>query len=366
MGAYVGLDVHSKKSVYVVQDGRGREKGRGEVPTDREGFEELRRRCGLEEGTVVALESGTVAFYAARQLRAVGLRPMVIDAHEVRSKAHRPRQKSDERDAAELCHGVRTGMYRSIVHVPSERVLLMRETLSRRRHFVRLRTGQVLAVKRLLRSAGLRELARRSLSTGRAWGKLLDELKQQEASLRFARLHLAAWQAAGQQIEQLEQDLERQLERFGDDVRRLKTIPGFGTIVAATVMAVLSEADRFPSSKHASSYAGLTPRMGHSGDQKRDGHITKQGSGELRAMLCEAAHQAARKTSPLYPLFVRQVARVGYRKAITALAHRLCRVAWALLRHGGQFDPRRLGIEPGDFRLTTRRTYRLSKVTRRR
>ena len=90
MGAYVGLDVHSKKSVSVVQDGRGGKKGRGEVSTDREGFAELRRRDGLEEGTVVALESGTVAFYAARQLRAAGLRPMVIDAHEVRNKAHRP------------------------------------------------------------------------------------------------------------------------------------------------------------------------------------------------------------------------------------------------------------------------------------
>ena len=152
MRAYVGLDVHSKRSVYVVVDGRGRERGRGEVPTGREGFEELRRRYGLSGGTVVALESGTVAFFAARQLKAAGFEPRVVDAYEVRRKAHRPRQKDDQRDAAELCHGVRTGQYRSIVHVPGERILLMRETLSRRRHFVRLRTSQVLAVKRLLRS----------------------------------------------------------------------------------------------------------------------------------------------------------------------------------------------------------------------
>ena len=42
----------------------------------------------------MALETSTVAFYAARELARVGLRPVVIDAHEVRLKAHRPRQKS--------------------------------------------------------------------------------------------------------------------------------------------------------------------------------------------------------------------------------------------------------------------------------
>ncbi len=363
MRAYVGLDVHSKRSVYVVSDGRGRERGRGQVPTERGGFEELKSRYGLSEGTVVALESGTVAFYAARQLRAAGLRPVVVNAYEVRRKAHRPRQKDDQRDAMELCHGIRTGQWRSIVHVPGERILLLREMLSRRRHFVRLRTSQVLAVKRLLRSWGLRELAVSSLSTERAWEKLLGHLKAEEACGRFAELHRAAWRAAGEQIVRLEQSLQEQLGAYGDEVRRLRTIPGFGTIVAATVLASFSDASRFASSRHVSSYAGLTPQTAHSGQQKKDGQITKQGSAELRAMLCEAAHQAGRKTSPLYPLFVRQVARLGYRKAITAMAHRLCRVAWAILKGGGEFDPGRLGLQTGEFQTVTTRRYRLRQAS---
>ena len=61
----------------------------------------------------------------------------VIDAHEVRVKAHRPPQKSDRRDAFELCEGLRRGIYRAIVHVPPARIGALRETLSRRRHFVR-------------------------------------------------------------------------------------------------------------------------------------------------------------------------------------------------------------------------------------
>jgi hypothetical protein len=63
----------------------------------------------LPPATPVALETGTVAFFVARQLVAIGLAPPVVDAHEVRLKAHRPTQKSDRRDAFELCEGLRCG-----------------------------------------------------------------------------------------------------------------------------------------------------------------------------------------------------------------------------------------------------------------
>ena len=86
-----------------------------------------------------------VAFFAARELATQGLTPAVVDAHEVRLKAHRPLQKSDRRDAFELCEGLRRGSYRAIVHVPPAAVLRLRATLARRRHFVRLQSAQVCA-----------------------------------------------------------------------------------------------------------------------------------------------------------------------------------------------------------------------------
>ncbi len=96
----------------------------------------LRTHCPV--GTSIALETGTVAFFVARHLAALGFVPSVIDAHEVRLKAHRPRQKSDRRDAHELCEGLRRDIYRTRVHVSPAEIAELRETLSRRRHFVRL------------------------------------------------------------------------------------------------------------------------------------------------------------------------------------------------------------------------------------
>src|SRR5262249_51551601 len=64
---------------------------------------------------------------------------------------------------------------RAIVHAPPRPVARFRETLARRRHFVRLEIAQVNAVKRLLRGAGLGRLSR-SLGTEVGWAKLLATL----------------------------------------------------------------------------------------------------------------------------------------------------------------------------------------------
>ncbi len=144
----------------------------GEIPTTRAGCAQLIGDHALPGGTPVARETGTVAFFVARELTALGLVPSVIDAHEVRLKAYRPRQQCDRRDAHELGESLRRDIYRTRVHVPPLPIARLRETLSRRRHFVRLQTAEVNAVKRLLRGTGRGTLSR-SLGTEVGWAKLL-------------------------------------------------------------------------------------------------------------------------------------------------------------------------------------------------
>ena len=145
MEAYAGMDVHSKECVFEVQNSQGTIIARGSVATTEAGLGEFAALC--PPGTAVALESGTVAFFVARQVMALGLVPTVIDAREVRLKAQRPRQKSDRRDAHELCEGLRRDLYRTRVHVPPAAIAELRETLSRRRHFVRLQCAEITAAK---------------------------------------------------------------------------------------------------------------------------------------------------------------------------------------------------------------------------
>lgn len=255
---YVGLDVHSKQSVFAIADAAGRWVAEGEVPTTPAGLTALRERHALAPQTPVALETGTSAFFVARQLSALGLTPVVVDAHEVRVKAHRPTQKSDRRDARELCEGLRRGIYRVIVQVPSAPVARLRDSLSRRRHFVRVQTAEINAAKRLLRAAGLGQ-TRCTLRTESGWATRLETLDPSSDLRTYLEQHRALWRCAGEQLRALDHLLVSHQGPFVAELQRLQTIPGVGPIVAATVVAVFADVQRFPDAKHAASYAGLTP-----------------------------------------------------------------------------------------------------------
>jgi transposase len=358
MARYVGLDAHSKRCTYVIQDEHGKVVGQGSVPTTLEGLLQLRARHELPAGTPVVLESGTMAFLVARQLRGLDLDPQVVDAHEVRQKALRPNQKSDRRDALELCEGLRRDSYRTRVHVPPEAIEQLRETLKRRRHFVGLKVMQVNAVKHLLRAAAA-PLPVRFFRTSRAWERLLAAVSSDPVRLAFCQGHRAVWECAHEQIRALEASLAAQAEPFRHDLDRLQAVPGVGPIVAITVLAMFSDVQRFPTAKHAASYAGLVASSYDSGERVQHGRITRRGSSELRSMLCEAAHHARRPNHPLQPYFFSLFARRGYKMAVVAVAHRLCRILYAMLRDGTDFDVKKLGVEEGHFEHTTLRRYRL-------
>lgn len=340
MARYVGIDAHSKNCVYAIQDEQGKIRGEGSVPTTLEGLRLLQARYDLAARTGVALESGTMAFFVARHLTKMGLDPVVVDAREVRQKALRPNQKSDRRDALELCEGLRRGIYRTSVHVPPENIQQLRETLGRRRHFVQLKTMEVNTVKHLLRAASLPRP--RTLSTDVAWAKLLASLESDPALHGFVTAHRALWRVAHEQVQAMENALDALQAPLQADLDRVQTVPGVGRIVGLTVLAAFSDVKRFPSAKHAASYAGLIASSFDSGERVQHGHITRRGSSELRAMLCEAAHHAGYRSNPLSPFFRRICVRRGYKMAIVAVAHRLCRILFAMLRRGADFDPTRL------------------------
>src|SRR4029450_2099492 len=58
---------------------------------------------------------------------------------------------------------------------------------------------------------------------------------------------------------------------------------------------------------------------------------------------------ASRPTHPLHPYFAPLCARRGYKVAVVAVAHRLCRIMVAMLRHEAEFDVTKLAVERGPF-----------------
>ena len=233
----------------------------------------------------------------------------------------------------------------------------------------------MVAIKRVVRAEGIAELARTSLRTERGWQRLRDVVFASRGAdrsllLRFIEQHHVMWCTAQAQVSALESLLGERIALLRPEQReaieRLDRIPGFGLIVSATTFAILVDAARFPDAKHVASFAGIVPTTDQSGDRDAHGHLTRRGSIELRAMLCEAAHHAGRRSHPLQPYFAKLTARRGYKIAIVAVAHRMLRIAWRMLRDRTEFDPAKLGVEHGPFEHKVVREWQLMRRSARR
>jgi transposase len=357
MELYIGLDVHSKQTTYCVMAESGTLVEQGSVVTEAGELVGLLKKLRATEGTLVGLETGVQSRWVSLVVRSAGMTPIVIDAAEVRRKARRTRQKTDSRDAFEICDGLRRGLYSSVVYVPGEPVQRLRDLLSRRRHFVKLCTMQVNAARYVVRAHGI-TLASGRLNTQHGWQEFLarEDVTPWKALLE---LHAETWRLAAVMVQRLEAELAEALEPFHEEYRRLQTAPGVGAVVAATYLAVIATPDRFPTSSHVASYLGLVPSTYDSGERERHGRITKQGSTELRSVLCEAAHRASDPRHPLNPYFVKVVATSGYRRAIVAVAHRLARILYQMWKRGEDFDVTKLGVEEGEYVVKKTRFYAL-------
>lgn len=343
MTIYIGLDVHSKLTVFVAQNEEGRVIAQGEVPTTLAGIDHLLASIGAPADTAVALESGTQALWLARLLAERAMRPVVVNAREVRAKARNKRQKTDRRDAFEICDGLRRDQWVSIVWLPPAPVEQLRQILSRRRHFVRVATAQTNAAKFLLRRRGQSGLAR-CLTTDAAWHALVARPELADTADHLG-LHFTLWRQAKATVAKLDTELAAAAQPLEATMELLQTMPGVGPIVAATFIATLGEPGRFADAARVVGYIGLAVSTYDSGDTQRHGSITKSGSPALRAVLCEAAHHAARPTHPLYPYFARLAARKGVKPAVIAVAQRMARILWQMWRQNKTFDAGQLNVE---------------------
>jgi transposase len=78
-------------------------------------------------------------------------------------------------------------------------------------------------------------------------------------------------------IAELSTAIEQEAEKC-PEARRLQTHPGVGSLTALAFVLIVGGAERFQCGKQIASYLGLVPSEESSGDRRRLGHITKQGS----------------------------------------------------------------------------------------
>jgi transposase len=120
----------------------------------------------------------------------------------------------------------------------------------------------------------------------------------------------------------------------------LTQVPAFQTPTALLLLAELGPdfAGKFPSAKHFSSWLGLCPDNRITG-----GKIISSATRDVKSRVAEALRLAAQSLwhaqNYFGELYRRWKAKLGGPKAITAMAHKLARILWHLLKFKVPFNP---------------------------
>ena len=132
------------------------------------------------------------------------------------------------------------------------------------------------------------------------------------------------------------------MARTDERARRLTGVPGIGALNATALVAAVGDAATFSRGRDLAAWLGLVPRQATTGGRPKLLGITKRGSKYLRKMLIQGARSAmpivARSDTPTGAWLRALLSRAHPNVAVVALAAKMARIVWALLRHGRSYE----------------------------
>ena len=135
----------------------------------------------------------------------------------------------------------------------------------------------------------------------------------------------------------------RQLANDSPDCRRLIEIPGVGPLVATALVAAVGSGQEFARGRDLAAWLGLTPRQYSTGGKAKLLGISKRGNSYVRRLLIHGARAARlsahRQRHRFGPWLHRLEQRAHANVAVTALANKLARIAWAVLYRKEDYRP---------------------------
>ena len=326
----IGMDIHrSFAQVAILEDGTVTRQLRVELV--HEPLVAFAKTLSLDDEVVIEVTGNSAA--VERLMRPYVKRVAVANPRLVRAIAY-ARVKTDKVDAATLAKLHAAGFLPE-VWVADE------VTYSRRRQIAE-RAGilaQVVRIKGRMKAilhANLIPPYKGHLF-GKAGQRWLDGLPLPLEERAMLQRLIVELERVSHQLSEIDKVVAQQAL---DDPRALKlmTIPGVSSVVASTVLASIGDIARFPSPDKLSSYFGLTPRVRQSGDHPaRHGRISKQGNGDARKMLVEAAWSAKTAPGPLRAFFNRMQRKHGAAAAAVATARKLAVMIWHILTSGKEY-----------------------------
>ena len=304
----------------------------------------------LPAGCMVAMEASSSAHHWARKLAALGLDPRIISAQLVEPyRSQGASGKNDANDAAAICEAASRPTMRFIPVKSIEQqsmlcVHRLREGIKEDRTACINRIRGLLAEFGLVFAQGPRELQA-------VLSELLEDATNELGAL--ARLTLQRAQAQWHELDEHLAWCDERIDAHAKDnadVKTAATLLGIGPVTASAAVATVGDFKQFKNGAQFGAWVGLTPRQRSSGGKNNLGGITKRGDTYLRTLLIQGAKSAVmtahRRQDKISTWVVALRERLGWQKAVVALANKNARILWAVLTRGQAFDANHLSVKP--------------------
>lgn len=289
---------------------------------------------------IVAMEACCGAHHFGQLLKSQGHTVRLMSPEYVRPYVKA--QKNDDRDAEAIAEAATRPTMR-FVELKSEEQLDMQTLHRARDRLVGERTALINQLRSILLERG------RTVPQGRRrleqyLTTMPDPASDASLTSRMRRLiddMRAEWLELDRRIDAFDSEFTARA-RSDADARRLATIPGIGVLNATALVAAVGNGQTFARGRDLAAWLGLVPRQVTTGGKPRLVGITKRGNRYLRKLIIHGARSAlpilASRASPLGDWLRALLKRMHKNAAVVALANKLARIAWAVLRRGEEFD----------------------------
>ena len=292
----------------------------------------------------VGMEASGHARWFERLLSDLRFELWIGDAAEIRTKRVR-KQKTDRQDAQLLLRLMVEDRFPRIWVADAENRDL-RQLLWHRHRMVQTRTRIMNQLQAVALNEGLRCKKKLWREKGR---QQLEAFRLAPWASRRREDLLQLLDRLNPTISDLTQAIEQEVEKC-PEARRLRTHPGVGALTALAFVLIIGRTERFQCGKPIAAYLGLVPLEDSSGNRRRLGHITKQGSSMLRFLLVEAAQVTARSLPEWRSKYFHLAMRRGRKIAKVAMARRLAIALFWMWRKGWDYEQsRKFGSHAGQL-----------------
>jgi len=335
MKKYSGIDLHSNNSVVVVIDETDRVLHARRLPNELGGVLAA-LEPHREELVGVVVESTYNWYWLVDGLQAAGYRVHLANPAAMK-RYEGLKHSGDDTDAVHLAHLLRLGILPTgYICPPAERAL--RDLARRRLQLVRQRTMNVLAVENVqARETGAR-LSSNAIK--RLEPQAVERLGLREEVALGVQANVAVLGALNQEIAKLENEVAQRV-RLRPEYKLLNTVPGIAQILATTIMLETGSIGRFAQVGNFASYSRCVDSVRISNGKKKGEGNVRNGNKYLAWAFVEAANFARRYCAEAQRFYERKRAASNAIVASKALAHKLARACYWILKTGQPFDVKR-------------------------